>query len=426
MTAKSKSKFPEAQCPLILRCNRLMEAFAKSDDERDFFLDKAEGSLFFADLNKPEEELQILSSAVAENSDRFALVPKLTFYEIKKIMENFINEKVYDIDTKEKLLDIIQAREAREKFLEFIYDNLMELEKWQQFYQERFRIRIIEWLRDLQIHFVFEEDLELNTNTIEKLKENLFETKPPKELASARKSLDSKAKSYYSKEALNPRPKRGRPPKQVTKIETEPTASMDIYLKVPQGLRQFLFTPDISHSHSVTFSAKFESGEELIASLRNQGKSDVDTTIESLNSKLEAIRRLSTSWVDGGEEAINADLEEEDVSEDDDVIDYTISAEEFFVGADEEEDDDIEEEEMPPQAKESVSSKPAKAKAQPEKKKAAKEESPKKAPTKKTAEKKPAAKKPAAKKPAAKKPATKKAPTKKAPAKKAPAAKKKK
>ncbi len=50
-------------------------------------------------------------------------------------MEGFVNEKVYDIDTKEKLLDIIQSKEARENFLEFIYDHLTELEKWQQYYR---------------------------------------------------------------------------------------------------------------------------------------------------------------------------------------------------------------------------------------------------------------------------------------------------
>ena len=32
-------------------------------------------------------------------------------------MEGFVNEKVYNIDTKEKLLDIIQSEEARDNFL---------------------------------------------------------------------------------------------------------------------------------------------------------------------------------------------------------------------------------------------------------------------------------------------------------------------
>ena len=138
----------EPQNPLILRCHRLMEAFAKSDDERDFYLDRLEGYLVYVDLDKSQTELATLEDEVRKNGERYCLIPKLTFYEIKKIMEGFINEKVYDIDTKEKLLDIIQSREARENFLEFIYDHHAEFEKWQLYYQERSRVRIIEWLRN--------------------------------------------------------------------------------------------------------------------------------------------------------------------------------------------------------------------------------------------------------------------------------------
>ena len=97
-------------------------------------------------------------------------------------MEGFVHEKVYDIDTKEKLLDLISAKEARENFLEFIYDHLTELEKWQLYYQERSRIRIIEWLRVHEFQFVFEEDLEFNKNIVEKLKRSLFEAKGPKDV----------------------------------------------------------------------------------------------------------------------------------------------------------------------------------------------------------------------------------------------------
>ena len=102
-----------------------------------------------------------LEKELKKQLDSYCQIPKLTFYETKKIMEGFVNEKVYDIDTKEKLLDIIQSKEARENFLEFIYDHHSEHEKWQQFYQERSRIRIIEWLRQNHFHFVFEEDLDL-------------------------------------------------------------------------------------------------------------------------------------------------------------------------------------------------------------------------------------------------------------------------
>ena len=135
--------YPQAQNPLLLRFHRLMDAFAKSDDERDFYLDKVEGFIVFVDLDKGIKELEDLEKELTENAPRYCLLPKMTFYETKKFMEGFVNEKVYDIDTKEKLLDIIQSKEARENFLEFIYDHLTELEKWQQYYQERSRIEVL-------------------------------------------------------------------------------------------------------------------------------------------------------------------------------------------------------------------------------------------------------------------------------------------
>src|ERR1700691_128046 len=109
---------PVAQNPLLLRYHRLMDAFAKSDDERDFYLDKTEGFIFYVDLDKSQKELDDLEEELKKHAVRYCLIPKMTFYETKKFMEGFVNEKVYDIDTKEKLLDIIQSKEARENFLE--------------------------------------------------------------------------------------------------------------------------------------------------------------------------------------------------------------------------------------------------------------------------------------------------------------------
>src|SRR5271170_1464310 len=196
--------YPRAQNPLILRYQRLMDAFAKSDDERDFYLDKVEGFIVYVDLDKGPKEIEDLEQELAAHAERYCLLPKMTFYETKKFMEGFVNEKVYDIDTKEKLLDIIQSKEARENFLEFIYDHLTELEKWQLYYHERSRIRIIEWLRSQNIQFVFEEDLDLNKNILEKLKRHLFDTKVSKDISAVRETLATKAKTYYSNEALNP------------------------------------------------------------------------------------------------------------------------------------------------------------------------------------------------------------------------------
>ncbi len=287
-------KYPTAQNPLLLRFHRLMDAFAKSDDERDFYLDKIEGFILYADLDKGQKELDDLQAEVKDHGVRYFMLPKMTFYETKKFMEGFVNEKVYDIDTKEKLLDIITAKEARENFLEFIYDHLTELEKWQQYYVERMRIRIIEWLRQQQVQFVFEEDLDLPRITVEKVKAHLFDSKVGKDVVQARDVLNAKAKTYYSSEALNPRPKRGRPPKQQAKVEIEPQLTGDMYMTVPADCRMFLYLPDITSATAVTFSTKFDTEAQFLASLRGSSRAKVDTKLEALSQRLESLRQISS------------------------------------------------------------------------------------------------------------------------------------
>lgn len=288
----NKTKRPEAQNPLILRSHRIMEAFAKSDDERQFFLDKVEGFLLYIDLDKSQQELDAFANERLEYPDQYCLIPKMTFYETKKLMENFVTEKVYDIDTKEKLLDIIQSKEAREHFLEFVFDHHVEYEKWQQFYQERSRIQIIEWLRSNHFHFVFEEDLDMPKMVLEKVKQSLFEIKAPKDIATARAALIAKAKTYYSNEALNPRPKRGRPPKQIVKLEVEQQVSSDWYTSVSAAARPFLFTPEITGVGGLSFSSKFDSSLEALHPCNV-----TDEQEQSLEEKLLALRALSSHWV---------------------------------------------------------------------------------------------------------------------------------
>ncbi len=293
MSLMNNNNYPKGKIPLILRYHRLMDAFAKSDDERDFYLDNIEGFLVYADLDKGTEELVTLFTELHQHHERYCLIPKMTFFEIKKFMENFIQEKVYDIDTKEKLFDLIGAKEPRKNFLEFIYDNLTELEKWQIYYQERSRIRIIEWLRSLNIKFVFEEDLDLHRNIVEKLKRTFFDEKVPKDVSQARDLIIAKSNTYYSNEALNPRPKRGRPPKQAAKVAIEPQFTMDIYATVPREVRFFLYIPDITSATSVTFSAEFDSEEQLLASLRGSTRIKVDKKLEALSQRLESLQKLS-------------------------------------------------------------------------------------------------------------------------------------
>ena len=287
------SKLPKAQNPLILRALRLMDTFAKSDDERDFYLDRIEGFILFLDLDKPEDEYNKLQLELERNKERYCLIPKLTFYEVKKLMEGFVNEKVYDIDTKEKLLEVIQSRDARENFIEFIYDHDTELEKWQQYYLERSRVRIIEWLRKNEFDFVFEEDLEVPRLMIEKMKMSLYDAKVPKDVSAARQQLAIKAKTYYSNEALNPRPKRGRPPKQVVKIEVETQVSNDIFTQVPPAGRRFLYVPDIQQASQITFSERYDTEAELLAHLRGNGRTDAENQLEALTEKFASLKELS-------------------------------------------------------------------------------------------------------------------------------------
>lgn len=323
--------------PLILRFFRLVDAFSKADDERDFYLDRSEGFILFADLSKSEEDLAKLENELSSQSERYCPIPKLTFYEQKKIMEGYVNEKVYDIDTKEKLLDIISSKDPRQHFLEFLLDHLPELEKWQQFYQERFRIRIIEWLRSLDLNFVFEEDLDLGKAAVEKVKNYQFSDTPPKDVITLRKKLELKAKTYYSSEALNPRPKRGRPPKQAVKIEIEPQISDDIYNQVPSGLYGFLYLPAINSSQEVTFSSTFSTHEELVANYRSlERASSTIERLEALSQKLATMHNISShlnaellkkpspsknslDWNDEDDDEIDEDYEEEE--DDDDLKD---------------------------------------------------------------------------------------------------------
>ncbi len=279
------------QNPLILRYHRLMDAFSKSDDEREFYLENREGYILYVDLERAQEEIDAFEKTL-DPSCMF-LIPKLTFYETKKIMEGFVNEKVYDIDIKEKLSDIIQSKEARENFLEFIYDHDVELEKWQQFYQERSRVRIIEWLRDNSFDFVFEEDLDLAPSLIEKVKQNLFNEKAPKDVLTARQLLEARAKVYYSNEALNPRPKRGRPPKQLVRVEIEPQFTQDFFMNVPSVMRPFLYSPDITDASSITFSSKFDSNEMSRAKAKSPARAENIVSLEAISKKLSSLSDLS-------------------------------------------------------------------------------------------------------------------------------------
>ena len=104
---------------------------------------------------------------------------------------------------------------------------------------------------------------------------------------------------------MNPRPKRGRPPKQIAKVAIEPQFTLDIYTHVPKAVRLFLYIPDITSASSVTFSAEFDSEEQLLASLRGSTRIKVDEKLEALSQRLESLQKLSDrlSGIKGAERA---------------------------------------------------------------------------------------------------------------------------
>jgi hypothetical protein len=69
------------------------------------------------DLDKGQKELDDFSQEVEQHSERYAQLPKMTFYETKKFHGGFVNEKVYDIDTKEKLWMSFNQKKREKIFL---------------------------------------------------------------------------------------------------------------------------------------------------------------------------------------------------------------------------------------------------------------------------------------------------------------------
>ena len=87
----------EAQNPLILRAHRLMEAFTKSDDERDFYLDRQEGFIIYTDLDKPDAEISLHENEVP--------IARHTWHAHRSLAETLLA-------TTEKLLKDTQTKEG--------------------------------------------------------------------------------------------------------------------------------------------------------------------------------------------------------------------------------------------------------------------------------------------------------------------------
>ena len=72
-TTTTPASFPQPQAPLILRRATSIDAFAKSDEERDFYLDRAEGFLIFVDLDRGGRAHTSCRGASGQPLARYAL-----------------------------------------------------------------------------------------------------------------------------------------------------------------------------------------------------------------------------------------------------------------------------------------------------------------------------------------------------------------
>jgi len=111
---------------------------------------------------------------------------------------------------------------------------------------------------------------------------------------------------------LNPRPKRGRPPKQVAKIEVETQITSDIYTQVPQAARRFLYIPEIASANAITFSEKFDTEEDFLAHMRGTSRTDAENQLEALSEKIASLRKLSSQLGKEGEMVLPSFGEEDD------------------------------------------------------------------------------------------------------------------
>ena len=77
-------------------------------------------------------------------------------------------------------------------------------------------------------------------------------------------------------------------------MEIEPQLTMDMYTTVPAPVRLFLYLPEVNSPAAVTFSARYDTEADLLASLRGSSRIKVDAKLEALSQRLESLRHLST------------------------------------------------------------------------------------------------------------------------------------
>ncbi|MCK5787909.1 MAG: hypothetical protein KAH32_02845 [Chlamydiia bacterium] len=232
---------------LTMKATRCIGVFIRSDDDNDFLLDTKTGAFLLLDLKAEDADMDHLQKFLEGEEDRFFLVPKITEYEKRKIFEEFINYKVNDLEVSERISDTLDTLGYESRAIEILQEYPYEYDKWISFFSEKIRIRVVRWLNKTSqsmksgFSYVFEEDL---TNYISKeelisFKENYITNK--QSISGIVKKLHQMSKLYLEDEIVNPKPRRGRPPKGHNSAVKEALFIPDMYICYDAIIRHFVY-----------------------------------------------------------------------------------------------------------------------------------------------------------------------------------------
>lgn len=235
---------------LIIKATRCVDALIKSDEDNDFYLDVKTGAFLYVDLHADEDSMKHLESFIEkEDNKTLFLLPKMTEYGKKKIIEEFVHDKVSDLEVSEKLINEIATLGYETRLMEVFREYPTEHDKWNLFFSEKMRSLAVVWLNEIiekvfsviDLRYVFEEDVSkfLDYEEIVLFKENPEVN--TKDIKNIKSRLLEFSKIYKQPEIINPKPKRGRPPKGKKIGVVENVIIPDMYITYDSVIRSFVY-----------------------------------------------------------------------------------------------------------------------------------------------------------------------------------------
>ena len=146
----------------------LMDSFSINDDElAKEYLDTNTGDILHipcevkrvAEGNGEEEDLadwekDLLEEAYAieeDEEDRYIMLPHIEDSYFYDAMVKFIRERVTSEELKEKLSAALSKSQPMRSFKSIIFNYEEELDKWQDYEEEKTKEYVISWLKDIGI-----------------------------------------------------------------------------------------------------------------------------------------------------------------------------------------------------------------------------------------------------------------------------------